>query len=148
MKPEIPKSKKKRSNKMKTNKKTERVLEDVQIKLSALWAALMLTYFLGCVMRILAGDFIVGEIGGIQSTPIMWLGLAMLMVVPVVMVFLSLTCSWSRWANIISAIIFFGLNLMGLLGYTSAYDTFLNIVGLVFNVLIFRYAWRWSKQEA
>jgi hypothetical protein len=133
---------------MNTNIKTARNLEDVQIKLSALWIAQMLTYFLGSVIGILAGDVTAGEIGGIQGTQIMWLGLAMLMVIPVVMVLLSLTYSWSRWTNIISAILFFGLNLIGLLEYNSAYITFLIIVGLVINVFIFRYSWRWSKQEA
>lgn len=39
-------------------------MEDVQIKLSALWTALMLTYLLGDVLRIYSGDFIAGEIGG------------------------------------------------------------------------------------
>jgi hypothetical protein len=83
-----------------------------------------------------------------QITPIMWLGLAMLMVIPVVMVFLSLTSTVSRSANIILAIFFFGLNLIGLPGSSSAYDIFLIIIGLVFNVLIFVYAWKWPKQEA
>lgn len=36
---------------------------DVQIKLSALWVALMLTYLLGDVLRIFSGDFKAGEIG-------------------------------------------------------------------------------------
>ena len=36
---------------------------DVQIKLSALWVALMFTYLLGDVLRIFAGDFKAGEIG-------------------------------------------------------------------------------------
>jgi threonine dehydrogenase-like Zn-dependent dehydrogenase len=40
-----------------------------------------LTYFLDTVMRIFAGDFKVGEIGGMQITPIMWLGIAILMVI-------------------------------------------------------------------
>jgi hypothetical protein len=130
---------------MNTNKKTERILEDVQLKLSALWVALMLTYFLGGVMRIFAGDFIVGKIDGIQITQIMWLGLAIVMVIPVVMVFLSLTCYWSRWANIIFTLLFFGLNLFGLLGSPSAYEIFLIIIGLVFNVLIFRIARSWGS---
>ena len=38
-------------------------MADVQIKVSALWAALMLTYLLGDVLRIFSGDFVVGEIG-------------------------------------------------------------------------------------
>jgi hypothetical protein len=144
---EIQKSKQARSNKMNTNKKTERILEDVQIKLSGLWVALMLTYFLGGIMRIFAGDFIAGEIDGIQITQFRWLGVAMLMVIPIVMVFLSLTCSVSRWANIIFALFFFGLNLMGLLGSPSANEIFLIIVGLELNVLIFQYARKWSKNS-
>jgi hypothetical protein len=36
-------------------------MEDVQIKLSALWVALMLTYLLGDVLRIFSGDFKAGE---------------------------------------------------------------------------------------
>ena len=41
-------------------------MEEVKIKLSALWVALMLTYLLGDVLRIYAGDFKAGEIAGKQ----------------------------------------------------------------------------------
>jgi hypothetical protein len=51
-------------------------MEDVKIKLSALWVALMLTYLLGDVLRIYSGDFIAGEIGGKKITQGMWLGIA------------------------------------------------------------------------
>ncbi len=120
-------------------------MENVRITLSALWIALMLTYLLGDVLRIFSGDFKAGEIGGIQITQIMWLGLAIFLVIPIVMVFLSLTVQYPviRWANIIVAIIFFGFNLIGLPTYPSAYDKFLIIVGLVFNVLTVWYAWKW-----
>jgi len=124
-------------------------MADVQIKLSALWVALMLTYLLGDVMRIFSGDFKAGEIGGKQITQGMfqgmYLGLAILMVIPVVMVFLSLTLPYkaNHWANIIVAIFFFGFNLIGLPTYPSAYDKFLIIVGLVFNALTIWYAWKW-----
>ena len=75
----------------------------------------------------------------------MWLGIAVLMVIPVVMVFLSLTLNYpvNRWANIIAAIFFFVFNLIGLPTYPSAYDKFLIIVGLLFNVLTVWYAWKW-----
>ena len=120
-------------------------MEEVKIQLSALWVALMLTYLLGDVLRIFSGDFKAGEIGGIQITQIMWLGMAILMVIPIVMVFLSLTLKYpvNRWANIIVAIGFFGFNLIGLPTYPSAYDKFLIIVGLVFNALTVLYAWKW-----
>jgi hypothetical protein len=120
-------------------------LIDVRLTLAALWIALMLTYLLGDVLRIFSGDFKAGEIGGMQITQELWLGIAILMVIPIVMVFLSLTLKYpvNRWANIIVAIIFFGFNLIGLPTYPSAYDKFLIVVGLVFNVLTVWYSWKW-----
>ena len=118
---------------------------DVRIILSALWVALMLTYLLGDVLRIYSGDFTAGEIGGKRLTQGMWLGIAALMVIPIVMVILSLTLNYpvNRWANIIVAVFFFVFNLIGLPTYPSAYDKFLIIVGLVFNVLTVWTAWKW-----
>jgi hypothetical protein len=120
-------------------------MEDVKITLSGLWIALMLTYLLGDVLRIFSGDFKAGEIGGIQISQKMYLGMAILMVIPIVMVFLSLTLKYplNRWTNIIVAIFFFVFNIIGLPTYPGAYDKFLIIVGLVFNVLTVWYAWKW-----
>ena len=123
---------------------------DVRIKLSALWVALMLTYLLGDVLRIFSGDFVAGEMGGMKITQEIYLVAAIILVIPVVMVFLSLTLKYktNRWANIILAIFFFVFNLVGLPTYPSAYDKFLIIVGLAFNALTVWYAWKWRKQEA
>jgi hypothetical protein len=128
-------------------------VEEVRIKLSGIWTALMLTYLLGDVLRIFSGDFVageMGEMGGFQITQEMYLGLAILMVIPVLMVFLNLTLPYkvNRWANIILAIFFFFFNLIGLPTYPSLYDQFLIVVGLVFNVVTIWYAWRWYKQGA
>jgi hypothetical protein len=121
-------------------------MEDVKIILSASWVALMLTYLLGDVLRIYSGNYKPGEIGGMKISQDPWLGVAVLMVIPVVMSFLSLTLNYpvNRWANVIVAIVFFGFNLIGLPGYPSAYDKFLIIVGLGFNVLTVWYAWQWT----
>ncbi len=119
-------------------------MDDIQIKLSALWVALMLTYLLGDVLRIFSGD--VARMGGTQQfTQAMWLGIAALMVVPILMVVLSMALPQpvNRWANIVVAIFFFLFNLVGLPTYPSAYDKFLIVVGLVFNVLTAWYAWKW-----
>ncbi|MDH5783505.1 MAG: DUF6326 family protein [Candidatus Bathyarchaeota archaeon] len=120
-------------------------MDDVRIILSGLWVALMLVYLLGDVLRIYAGDFTAGEIGGVQLTQTMLLVMAILMLLPIVMLFLSLTLTYPmvRWVNIIAAIFLFGFNLIGLPGYPGAYDKFLIIVGLVFNVLTVWYAWNW-----
>ena len=121
-------------------------MEDMPIKISGLWVALMLTYLLGDVLRIYSGDLKVGEIGGKQMTQAMWLGIAILMAIPIFMVFLSLTLQQpvNRWVNIIVAVFFFIFNLIGLPTYPSAYDKFLIVVGLVFNALTVWYAWQWS----
>ena len=120
-------------------------MKDVQIKLSAVWVVLMLTYLLGDVLRIYAGDFKAGEIAGKPISKELFLVIAIVMVIPVVMVFLSLVLNdpVNRWANIIVAILFFVFNLIGLPIYPSAYDKFLIIVGLVFNALTVWYAWQW-----
>ena len=120
-------------------------MDDVQIKLSSIWVVVMFIYLLGDVMRIFSGDFKEGQMGGMQVSQNMFLGMAILFVIPIVMVFLSLTLPHqvNRWANIIVAIIFFVVNLVGLPTYPSSYDKFLNIVGLMFNILTVWYAWKW-----
>lgn len=122
-------------------------MEDVKVSLAALWVCLMMTYLLGDVLRIFSGDFQAGAIGGMQISEAMYLGMAVLMVIPIVMVFLSLNLpdAVNRWSNILLSIFFFGFNLIGLPTYPSAYDRFLIVVGLIFNMLTVWYAWRWRK---
>ena len=121
-------------------------MEDIQIRLATMWIALMLVYLLGDVLRIFAGDFKPGEIGGMKATPMIWLGAALLMLVPIVMAVLTVTFAGPaiRWANIAAAVGLFGFNLLGLPTYPSAYDRFLIVVGLGFNVLTFWAAWGWA----
>jgi len=118
---------------------------DTRILLSGLWVALVLNNLWGDVLRIMAGDVKLGEIEGVVPTQGVWFGIAVLMLIPIVMVVLTLTLKYPaiRWVNIIVAIFFFVMNLIGLPGYPGAYDKFLIIVGLVFNVLTVWYAWKW-----
>lgn len=122
-------------------------MEDVQIILSASWVALMLIYLLGDVLRIFAGDFKAGEIEGRKITQKMLLGMALIMLLPIVMLFASLTLPYPaiRWTNIVVPICLFVFNIVGLRGYPGVYDKFLIIVSLVFNVLTTYYAWVWIK---
>ena len=124
-------------------------MEEIKIKLSGIWVALMLTYLLGDVLRIFSGDFSAGAIGEMQISQGMYLGLAIIMVMPILMVFLSLMLKRkaNRWANIIVAVFFFLFNAVGLPTYPSVYDQFLIVVGLVFNVLTVWYAWKWSTRK-
>jgi hypothetical protein len=132
-----------------------RNLVDVRIMLSALWVARMLTGFVGDVLKFyepgMVEQILAGEVDGMPLTQGFLLVAAIMFVLPVFMVYLSLTLpdKANRWANIILAILFFGLNLIGELPtYEYAYRTFLVIVEMVFLALIVWYAWKWPKQEA
>ena len=135
------------------------ILEDVKInvkmKLAALWVSIMFCYvygdFLGLMKTGHLSEIIGGESLGMQITQQMLLGIAILMAIPIVMVFLSLTLKAkpNRWANIILGIVYSGVILMTLL-FTEfwAYFLVLVIVELVLTALIVWYAWKWPKQEA
>jgi hypothetical protein len=117
---------------------------DTRIILSGLWVAVMLTYLWGDVLRIMAGHAKPGEMMGMQPSPGMWVGIAALMLVPIVMLVLTLTLPLPaiRWVNIIVAGFVVVFNLFGL-PYEGAYDNFLIGVSFVFNGLTIWYAWRW-----
>jgi hypothetical protein len=117
---------------------------DTRIILSGWWIALMLIYFLGDVLRIVSGDAV--RMQNMQLTQAMWLGIAVLMLIPILMVPLSLALPQpvNRWVNIIVAVFFFLFNLVGLPTYPSAYDKFLLLVSMGFNVMAVWTAWNWA----
>ena len=119
-------------------------MEDAKIILAFMWVATMLIYLLGDVMRIFAGDFTPGEIEGKKVSMNVYLGMAVLMVLPILMVVLTMILEnpINKWINIIIAGFFFLLNLEGIKGY-KAFDKFLLIVSFGFNLLVIWYAWNW-----
>ena len=119
-------------------------MEAVRIILSGLWVALMLTYLLGDVLRIFSGDYVAGEMAGQPATQWMWLLAAIVLLIPIVMLFLTLIMKYpmNRWVNMLAAIFLILFNLAGL-PYPSLYDNFLIVVGFGFNALTIWYAWRW-----
>jgi hypothetical protein len=118
---------------------------DTKIILSATWVVVMLIFLYGDVLRICSGD-LAKSMTNMNFNQFVWLGLAILMLIPILMVFLTLVLpqSVSRWANIIVAAFFFLFNLVGLPTYPSLYDKFLLAVSLGFNVVTVWYAWNWS----
>ncbi|MFW9824009.1 MAG: DUF6326 family protein [Candidatus Thorarchaeota archaeon] len=114
---------------------------EVKIILAFLWVATMLCYLLGDVVRIFAGDFKSGEMDGKPVTQKAWISAAIVMVIPIIMVFLSLIMEFpiNGWVNVILASFFIIFNLAGIKGY-KAYDIFLLIVSFVFNGLTISYA--------
>jgi archaellum biogenesis protein FlaJ (TadC family) len=110
-------------------------MADTRIILAGLWVAVMLTYLLGDVLRIFAGD---------QTKQCMWLGIAVIMLIPIVMLVLTLMLKYPaiRWTNIVVAIVVVVFNLLGL-PYKGAYDNLLIVVSFVWNALTIWYAWQW-----
>jgi hypothetical protein len=82
----------------------------------------MLTHLLGDVLRIFTGDFKAGEMQGMKMSQKILIGMVILMHLPIVMIFLSLTLTYSvnQWINIIIAVFLFGSNVIGLPTYSSA----------------------------
>ena len=92
-----------------------------------------------------------GAIDGMQVTPELLLLFAILLLVPLIMAFLSLTLKnpTNRWTNIILGIVFTVLQLVALietLAQPSAWAILMEISKVVAPALIVWYAWK-SKQE-
>jgi len=134
-------------------------LEDWKIKISVLWlfkdlAALVTGILMLMEPGVLEG-IIAGEILGMQIGPEILLIVAIELLVPLVMAFLSLTLkdSTNRWANIILGIVFtvLGLAKLGDLAQLSewglsAWGILMPVSEAVATALIVWYAWK-SKQK-
>ena len=116
---------------------------DTKILLSASWVVVTLIYLYGDVLRIYSGDLAKSNMNYNQFV---WLGIAVLMLTPILMVFLTLVLpqSVSRWVNVIVAAFFFLFNLIGLPTYPPLFDKFLLAVSMGFNGITIWYAWNWS----
>ncbi len=118
---------------------------ETEIILSGTWVVVTLIYLYDDVLRICSGDF-TRMMANKNFNQSVWLGIAVLMLVPILMVFLTLVLpqSVSRWANIIVAAFFFLINLVNLRTYPSLYDKFLLVASLGFNIVTIWYAWNWA----
>lgn len=75
--------------------------------------------------------------------------LAVMMMIPIFMVFLSLELPYkaNRWANIIIAIFFIVIDGIGFIIARPLYENILGIGYVVFCALIVWYAWKWKNVE-
>lgn len=118
---------------------------NTRIILAATWVVATLLYLYGDVFRINSGDMAKKSLAEMNLNQYIWLGLAVLMMIPILMVFLNLVLPEPvcRWVNMIVAVFFFLFNLVGLPTYASLYDKFFIAVSMVFNLVTFWYAIRW-----
>ncbi len=143
---------------MNTNRKTASLLEDVKInvkiKLSALWVTVYLIFaYVDIFGKYEPGHLknaIAGEVAGFQITQVWLLGVIILITIPSLMVFLSLTlkAKANRWTNIIVGIFEIVFVVGPAIGESWVYYIFGTIAEVVLLSLIVWYAWKWPKQEA
>jgi len=141
---------------MNTIKKTAE-MEDMKIgvkmKLSALWVAMMLLYIYADILSLFRPGQIEemreGLMGPLPVTQASLLVASILMIIPAVMVFLSLTLKpkVNRWANVTLGVLYTLVNISNLIGETWAYYIFFGIMEIVLTLLIVWYAWKWTNPE-
>jgi hypothetical protein len=137
----------------------ECVYEDWKLKVSVLWLfytmAFLAVMMLGTMEPGVMKQFLeTGEIGGMKIGQEVLLFFAVMMLVPLVMAFLSLTLkdSTSRWANVIVGIVYTGFQFVALIETLTlttvyAYAVLMETTKVVVPILIIWYAWK-SKQKA
>jgi nitrogen fixation protein FixH len=133
-------------------------MEDWKIKTSALWliytAAFLAVMMLGTMEPGVLDQFLeTGEIGGMKIGQELLLFFAIMMLVPLVMAFLSLTLkdSTNRWANLVVGIVYVGFQIFALIETLTlptvyAYAALIETAKVVVPALIVWYAWK-SKQK-
>lgn len=124
----------------------------VKTKLAGLWIALMFCYAYADILAHMRSDILedllAGTAGGIQITQEALLASAILMVIPILMIFLSLALKpkANRWINMIIGIVYVAINLITMLttGGAWIYYYVFAVVEVVFSALIVWYAWKWE----
>lgn len=130
-------------------------LEDWKIKITVLWLFAAVAFLAHQILVLMEPGIIAqlmaGEAEGQKIGPELILSFAILMLVPMVMAFLSLTMkdSMNRWVNIIVGAVFAALWFTGVVDAArSAYwgGALMMLSAVVASALIVWYAWK-SKQK-
>jgi len=127
------------------------ILEDVRTKLSALWIAMMLLYIYADILSLFRPgqieEIMDGLMGPFPVTQGSLVVASLLMIIPAVMVFLSLTLKpgVNRWTNIALGVLYTLVNISNLIGESWAYYISFGVVEIVLTLLIVWYAWTWSN---
>jgi hypothetical protein len=133
-------------------------MENIRVRLSVLWLFATLNYIYADVffcIDVLGSKK--GVIPVIHFSPGAWVGIAILMEIPMAMILLSriLKPAVNRWANIIAGILETAAVLLAQFIFpifnitaTSSYYLFFGAVEVVCTSLIVWYAWRWPRETA
>ena len=136
---------------MNTSTNSTGILEDVRIKLSALWVAMMLLYIYADILSLFKpgqlDEMIDGFMGPFPVTQTSLVIASILMIIPALMVFLSIILkpNVNRWLNIGLGVLYIFVNISNLIGETWAYYITFGVVEIVLAFLIVWYAWKWPN---
>jgi len=133
-------------------------MADIRVRLSVLWLFATLNYIYAdvffCIDVLGSGN---GDPRVLHFSPGAWVGIAVLMEIPIAMILLSriLKPTANRWANIVAGILetaavlltSFILPILHLTG-TSSYYVFFGTMEVACTSLIVWYAWRWPRETA
>lgn len=124
----------------------------MKVKLSGLWAAMMFCFAYADILAHMRSDIVQGildgELAGIEITPEALIVSAVLMIIPILMIFLSLILNdkVDRWLNIILGSVYAVVNLSTMLmtggGWTYYY--IFAVVEVVLSVAIVWFSWKWK----
>ena len=126
---------------------------NVRFKLSALWASLMFCYIYGDFFYLFTPGHIEhmmeGQMGPFEVTQGVLLGVAILMAIPSVMVFLSLILPSriNRWTNFVLGILYTLVNMASTFSDPWLFFIFLGIVEIILTFCIIWFAWKWPASE-
>ncbi len=125
---------------------------NVKLKLAGLWVSLVLIYLyadlFGFYIPGHIEEVIEGNLAGFEISQILLLGFMILMTLPSLMVFLSLTleAKVNRWVNIVVGLIQLVFVLGGIVD-PNIFFVFASSVESILLLLIIWYAWKWPYQE-
>jgi hypothetical protein len=128
---------------------------NIKIKLAALWIVVMFFFLYADILSIFhpgaIDEILSGLIVGIPIDQVSMLSATILMAIPSIMVFLSLTLNAkaNRWTNIVVGIAYTFLGVSEIIEQTAdpwAYRILMPLLRVVFSALIVWLAWKWPEQ--
>ncbi|WP_199035692.1 hypothetical protein [Glycomyces salinus] len=124
-------------------------VERERVVLAGGWTSLMLIYLLGDVLRVFAGHFEPGRMGGEPVPEWMWTLAAGIMMVPIAMIMTSLLAAARplSWITMGTSAALAAFNLSGL-PYQGFFDDMLIVLSVGMNALIAWLAWSWKTGAA
>ena len=123
-------------------------MEAMKAKLSTLWIVIMFNMAFADILGLfepgMLSQIVTGSVEGIQFTSELMLVMAIMVEIPIIMIFLSKVLPYkaNRWANIIAAVITILFVVGG--GSTVLSYMFFATIEVICLLLIIWYTWKWS----